>query len=342
MTDPTAGFAVAEKAFQAAYLDSSQQAVYRIAGRVIALKFASSTLAEKLLPAFAHLEPAENAPADLTICCWDGASNGVRIMVPELEKGRSGLEYTDGPIRVAWGLDDPSLQAYKAERQLALFWVPDAAKLAAWEQGAPFRRIFHWWSARIGLQLVHGAAVGTGVGGVLLVGRGGSGKSTTALACVGSSLDYVADDYCLIEPGLHPRVHSLYGSGKADTASIARLPRLADAFRTSPIDQQGKSIIFITEHFPRAVARSLPLRAIVVPRIVAGPTCRAVVLTRGEALRALAPSTLFQMPGDRASSLARMSALIRGLPCWQLDVGSNPDASQPFLAAIISGDAPAK
>jgi hypothetical protein len=341
MTDPAAVFAVAEKSFQVACLDSSQRAVYRVAGRVVALEFASSSLAEKLLPAFSHLEPAEDAPADLTICCWDGVENGMSALVPVPDEGRSGLEFTDGPIRIAWGLEDQSLQAYKSERHLALFWIPDEAKLAKWEQGAPFRRVFHWWSAGIGLQLVHGAAVGTEAGGVLMVGRGGSGKSTTALACVGSSLDYVADDYCLIEPDHPPRVHSLYGSGKADAASIARLPRLADAFRASPIDQQGKSIIFITEHFPRAMARSFPLRAIVVPRIVSGPACHAVVLPRGEALRSLAPSTLFQMPGDRTSSLARMSSLIRGLPCWQLDVGSDPDAAQPFLAAIISGRVPA-
>jgi hypothetical protein len=132
-------------------------------------------------------------------------------------------------------------------------------------------------------------------------------------------------------------VQSIYGSGKADAASIARLPHLAEAFRASPIDQQGKSIIFIGEHAPSAILRSLRLRAVVLPKIVPGDVCRIEVLPRGEALRALAPSTLFQMPGDRADSLSRMSALVRDLPCFRLSVGENPASSRPFLEDILAG-----
>ncbi len=334
--DPAGIFAASEQAFEAATARHGLEARYRVADRVMALKFAGPALAARLLPAFAHLEPAGGMRADFVICSWDDASSGVPMADPMPSADRSGLEYVDGSVRLAWDRDDRSLQAYDSERCLALFRVPDVAKLATWEQGAPFRRILHWWSARRGLQLVHGAVVGTAAGGVLLVGRGGSGKSTTALACVGTSLGYVADDYCLLEPGAPPRMHSIYGSGKADSNAIARLPRLAAAFRASPIDQQGKSIIFVGEHAPGALLRSLPLRAVVVPTIVPGAACRVEGLPRGEALRALAPSTLFQMPGDRAESLSRMSTLIRDLPCFRLYIGDDPAVARPFLEAIIA------
>jgi hypothetical protein len=337
MIDPADVFKAAELAFEAAAARSDVEVRYRVAGRVLALRFGGSALAAKLLPAFAHLEPVESAPADLVICSWDDVSSEVSLAEFMPEADRHGLKYVEGSVRLAWEFDSRSLQAYDPGRCLALFRIPAIEELAVWEQGAPFRRILHWWSAGLGLQLVHGAAVGTKAGGALLVGRGGSGKSTTALACVGSSLGYVADDYCLLEPGTPSRVHSIYGSGKADSASIARLPYLADAFRASPIDQQGKSIIFIAEHVPQAILYSFPLRAVVVPKIVPGVACRAEVLPRGEALRALAPSTLFQMPGDRAKSLSRMSALIRDLPCFRLYIGNDPAAAQPFLEAIIAG-----
>ena len=338
MTNSADVFAVAELAFKAASARRSPVEIRRrVAGRVLALRFAGSALAAKLSSAFAHLDSANGSSADLVICCWDHASSGGGLATVMSETGRRGLDYVHGSVQLAWGLEDHSLQAYDPVRRLALFCVPDAAKLEAWEQGAPFRRILHWWSSGLGLQLVHGAAIGNEVGGVLLVGRSGSGKSTIALACVGSSLGYVADDYCLLEPGVPPSVHSIYGSGKADAASIARLPHLAEAFRASPIDQQGKSIIFIAEHVPRAVLRSLPLRAVVLPKIVPGTVCRVEVLPRGEALRALAPSTLFQMPGDRVDSLSRMSALVRDLPCFRLCVGQNPAFGRPFLEEILAG-----
>ena len=104
-----------------------------------------------------------------------------------------------------------------------------------------------------------------------------------ALACVGSSLGYAADDYCILELGAWPCVHSVYSSGKADAASIAMLPRLAEAFHASLIDQQGKSIIFIAQHASQAILRSFPLRAIVAPKIVSGFACNAEVLHRRSA-----------------------------------------------------------
>jgi len=340
MIDPAIAFAMAEQAFQAANARPGPEAYFRIAGKVMALKFADAALATKLLPAFAHLEALEQTTADLTICCWNDFSNGVEMPEWTGEAGVHGLQYIDGPVRMAWEIEQRSLQAYDPNRRLALFYTPNVSELATWEQGAPFRQILHWWSAGLlGLQLVHGAAVGTEEGGVLLIGRSGAGKSTQALACVGSQLGYAADDYCLLELGPAPRVHSLYGSGKANEASIAMLPRLAEAFRASPIDQQGKSVIFIAEHAPEAMLRSFPLRAIVLPEIVSGSSCRAEVLSTGEALRAVAPSTLLQLPGDRAQSLARLSSLVRRLPCWRLYVGNNPRAAQPILEAIIASEA---
>ena len=88
--------------------------------------------------------------------------------------------------------------------------------------------------------MVHAAAVGDESGGVLLVGRGGSGKSTTALSCLGTQVGYLADDYCLVEMVEGPRVHSLYTSGKANRGSIARLPRLRAAFAASTLWEESK------------------------------------------------------------------------------------------------------
>lgn len=338
MIEPRALLAEAERAFAAALTGDVPDAGFVVAGRTVVLRFATAAAAERLTPAFAHLEPATpDAVADLTICAWDDASSGVALAEPATGMTGPGLVYAGGPIRVAWDIQTRNLQALDLDRRLAFFRYPDLATLPAWEEAAPFRRILHWWTTGLGLQLVHGAAVGTDDGAVLLVGQGGSGKSTTALACVGSALSYLGDDYCLVEPGPTPRVHAIFGSGKADAGSIALLPRLAPAFRATRLIDGPKRIVFVHDHFPDAFRRSLPLRAIVVPKIAPGSVSRLEPLGRAETLRALAPSTLFQVPGDQAASFARMSALIRDLSCWRLFVGGSPESAQPLIADLLAG-----
>ncbi len=307
---------------------------FHLAGHVIRLRFAGDALMPLLAPAFAHLQDAGDRPADLTICCWDDASTGVVTEEPARASERNGTDFIDGPVRIAWESEQRNFSAFSVKERLALLRTPDARGLPVWEQAAPMRKILHWWAAERGLQLVHAAAVGSHTGGVLLVGPGGSGKSTTALACVGSSIGYAGDDYCLLSINATSNVHALYCSGKADAASIAMLPRLQTAFTNSTLSAEGKSIIFVTDQYPEAMVRSFPLRAVVVPRITPDVDCRLDAITGAEALRAMAPSTLFQMPGNRAASLSRLATLTRAVPCWRLTLGKDRKAAQSLLAAL--------
>ena len=192
-------------------------------------------------------------------------------------------------------------------------------------------------------------------GGVLLVGRSGSGKSTTSLACIGSTLGYAADDYCLLSfPEMGPPlVHSVYATGKADSDSVGRLPgHLRQAFASARLCDASKLVLFVTEEFPKVPLRSFPLRAVVFPRIKrrdaseadAAPVdpsgaARLEPMSAVEALRALAPSTIFQMPGERAVGFSRLAAMARSVPCHSLLSGSDPTDAQPLLLELCAGQA---
>lgn len=308
---------------------------FRIAGQTVCLRIADHRLAQILTPAFAHLAPAVEIDADLTICAWDAASAADQMPQPPDRTGSTGIEFIDGELRVAWSIAEQSFSVLSTNSKLAFFRALDASALPAWEQAAPFRRILHWWASKQNLQMVHAAAVGTPDSGLLLVGKGGSGKSTTALACIGSRLGYAGDDYCLLSPGPNPQVHSLYGSGKADSGAAARLPRLHPAFESSRLHEQEKAVIFVHDHVPESILRSFPLRGIVVPRIVEGGTCKIEKIPKSDALRAMAPSTLFQIPGDQAKSLARLASIVRQLPCWSIYLGENPCEAPARLEQLV-------
>ena len=128
--------------------------------------------------------------------------------------------------------------------------------MPAWEPSAPFRNLFHWALGDSGLAFAHAAAVGTAAGGILLAGRGGAGKSTTAMACVHAGWRYVADDYCVLDVSGHPSTHTLYGSAKISPWALARLPELAHGEMRQRDD--GKMVLNLAVSRPaQLVPRSL-------------------------------------------------------------------------------------
>jgi hypothetical protein len=208
-----------------------------------------------------------------------------------------------------------------------------------WEESAPVRLLLDWWGSARDLHLVHAGAVGSEDGAVLLVGPGGSGKSTSCLACIGSSLSYLSDDYCMVSLQPEPVVHSLYATGKADARSRELLAHLE--IEDTPTRVDGKVIIDVADRFPDALALSQTLRAIVVPQVDSTVRSPALVpLPAPHALRALAPSTMFQLPGSPPTKLERLSRLVRLLPAYSLTVGSDVAAIPEALGDVIAAARP--
>ena len=182
--------------------------------------------------------------------------------------------------------------------------------------------------------LVHGAAVGYPSGGVLLVGAGGSGKSTCALSSLGSDLLYAGDDYIAVELGPKPRVVSLYCSGKVHPEDLHRLPHLAPALAASA-QADEKAVFYVEQAFPGRSIAGFPLRAIVVPRVTERRAARALPGTQAAALAALAPSTIFQLHPPARDALAWMAGLVRAVPTFVLELGSDVETIPAALLRIL-------
>jgi hypothetical protein len=182
-------------------------------------------------------------------------------------------------------------------------------------------------------QCVHAAAVGNETGGVLLPGKSGSGKSTTSLACLGSELSYVSDDTSLISCKRAPYVYSLYNTAKI--GHFQHLPHLESYVSNAVRVENEKGMIFLHQHFPRKIISGFPLKGILVPRITGEETTHIKSTTPGMALKALAPSTLFQLPGAGLQAFRLMSQLVKEVPCFRLNLGTDmeeiPKVIQQFL-----------
>ncbi len=232
--DPSAAayFDAALEAFHRAELAAgSVQLFYRLDRWIVCQRFAGGALVPILSPALAHLAVDSQVLASLTVCLWDSASTGVGLPRPpwprHAHNPRGEIEgYNDGRYFTALAGGAEALNLFDRERGLAIFWTADAATLPYWEAAAPTRLLLHWWLSGGPLQLAHGGAVGLPDGGVLLAGPGGSGKSTSVLACLDSDLLYAGDDYVAARAEPAPYVYCLYSTGKVDTRSLDLLPGL--------------------------------------------------------------------------------------------------------------------
>lgn len=294
----------------------------RVAGRIVRVNFGSRELADRLMPALEHLV-CEAGPAELTIAAWSGGSLPA---LPRPERGIVVDQLTDDRFLTTFQNDEGLLSVIDLERQRALYWCPDPARLPYYESGSPFRLVLNRWLAERNLWMVHAAAVGDDRGGLLLAGPGGSGKSSTALLCLEQGPGFLSEDYTLVELGSAPVGHSLYASAKLLERDRDRLPGYTPAVT-------GEKLLYF---LPSQTLRSrLALKGLLLPRVSGEAASALRPATPAEALRALAPATVFQLPGVGGKALAAMADLTRRLPCYHLSLGSRREDIPKLLETLL-------
>lgn len=259
---------------------------------------------------------------------WTGVC-GPRCEVPRYHSDRMAVIYHPGPDVLSI-LDVESGQAYFLKR--------DASPLPYWEIGSPFRYILHHWFASRGIQFLHAGAVGHEDGGVLLAGKGGSGKSTTSLLCAKARLLYAGDDYCLVDPR-SGFLFSLYNTGKLKGSDdVARIPEMTRQSRNPDSFERGgdgKAIFFLSEIWPERVTSGFPLKAILIPRVSGGADSRLEPCSAADALMALLPSTIAQLPSSGAADCSRIEALVNSLPASVLHLGTDLEQIPPLVCEVL-------
>lgn len=326
----------------AARAGETVERTYAIGGRQLRLRFAGRTLLERLTPSIEHLASDGGSGREHVVEIWDGGGE----RTPPIPPGAEGLP----PAGIATSVGEGRRAIYQVGvRTLSVvdttldrswYWAADAASLPEWECSTPIRYILHLWLAARGVQFVHAGAVGHANGGCLIVGKSGSGKSTSTLSTLGTDLLYAGDDYVGVSlSGEGADVHSIYGCGKLETSHVERLPHLrVNARRERPgvlHARRDKTIFYVRETYPEQVTTGFPLRAIVVPRIAPGESTALTEIPLTATLKALVPSTLFEIHAAGQAALTMLTRVARSVPSYELRLGADIDAIPGFLAQAI-------
>lgn len=231
-------------------------------------------------------------------------------------------------------------QFYDPERRVGVQLMASPEAFPPWEPGAPLRAFLHWEYAARGMRLAHAGTLGLDGKGVLLAGSGGAGKSGTVVAGLLNGLDSVGDDYVLIDAANGVRAHPLFATLKQDPKGFQRLGLKHKLTTYGPLNWQGKHQFRIDDIAARPVPASLDIIALLVPHIGGGEASSIMPVSRKDAMIALAPSGIAQMPGERESGFRFFSDLTRLLPCYRLSLGTRPEEIAGTISAFLARNTP--
>jgi hypothetical protein len=314
---------------------------YTIGGYAVRLRFAGSALVPFITPALEHLAASPDMiRADLTICLWDSVSTATSMPPPPWERddwvARGDVRgFSNARIHTAVSGDVGAVSVLDETDNLGVYWIRDACHVPTYERGAPLRAIIHWWMRQRGRLLVHAGAVGPQEGGVLLAGRGGSGKSTATLATLGCGWRYVGDDYCLLAPNGVPYVYSLYNSAKLNVTHLEQFPTLLPAISNHEELASEKALLYLYRHQPSSVISGLPVRVMLLPRVTGRPETVVTRAAPTAALRALAPSSLIQLPGAGQSEFLALADFVKRVPCYHLELGTELERIPESMMKVL-------
>jgi len=341
--DPVESFDSFYQVFKQAeeFTGESQQHFFNIAGFEIELRFANSALVRQITPGLAHLKSQPKDSPALTVCIWDSVSTGEQMPAPPWSQQQFNARgevrgFYNEHIFLSFQPDRNILNMLDTNRNLGLFWIRDSNDFPPNLRAVPLRPIFHWWMRENGLLFVHAAAAGIKDSGVLIVGKGGSGKSSSALACLTSGMLYLGDDHVLIKTDPEPSIFSLYSAARMDELLLDTLKVKSKLFDNTRVKKEDKALIFLNQLVPSQLVPGLPMQAVIVPSVTDKPETSITPVSSMAAVRALAPSTIFMLSGAGKKELSEMVKIVQHVSCFSLQIGNNLWDVPELILQILS------
>lgn len=163
------------------------------------------------------------------------------------------------------------LKYFNAVSNRGLFFAEDLAKLPSWEWFSPLKEFVHLFALEQGAWLAHAASLSAeGSSGLLLVGPGGSGKSTTCAHLIEAGYQTCGDDYVLLrseDEGVF--AHAIYRTIKLlPQKSLGNGDCVFNGLRQSKVAETGKSVYFLSNEFEHvSIVRRMPVKQIMGLRL---------------------------------------------------------------------------
>jgi hypothetical protein len=202
-----------------------------------------------------------------------------------------------------------------------IYWANDFNRLPVNEISAPLRSVLSCWFRPSAFFLCHAAGVGLNPAGVLLTGKGGSGKSTSTLSCLKSDLKLAGDDFLLVDSE-NSKAYNLYGVAKLNADQFERFRYLEKFIANISQLPEEKGHVYVNEEFPHTIINEFNITSILLPTVTGKPDTYIEKCSKIDAIKALVPSSVWILKSD-VQSVDKMKKLIAKTPTFRLLAGTD-------------------
>jgi hypothetical protein len=330
-------------------LTSPERSIHHldVAGVPIVVEFANTGIRDLFMPALHHLEdpPATAGQPEVTLQMWDSASTAVAMPAPPVPRdafnARGEILGFDGERHlIALQTMEGAVSLLDRDAGRGVYWVQDAQNLPYWSRSAPLRTLLHWILMARERHLVHGAVVGDEKSGVLLVGNGGIGKSTTALRCLAGGMKFLGDDYVAIAAD-PPRAYSLYSTAKlfpADSRPAGRpLSPSPDQNVTDPSPDEDEKVVLTLGDYREQLPRELPVRAMATLVFADDEASSVEDIDSSALVQAALLTTLAQLPHAGAPLLRLLRDFKAQVTTARVKLGRDPESVVSVIRELAAG-----
>ena len=230
---------------------------------------------------------------------------------------------TDQKITAFYDHDRKLWMILDIEKKRAIFWVADAKDIPFWEKAAPFKQILNWYLANTPYFMIHGGAVSFGKYSAVLVGPGGSGKSSTVGSCFAENLNVSGDD--LIIMGKHNHRYEVFGIYNSIKFLPSTNSSIKDLFISSNlIDCGNKKMGRYTDLRVDSFNNKSTILAIFNCVISGHELTNISSMAPITMMKFIIPPTISLLRGHEAMAIKKITAMIREVGCHKLELGIKP------------------
>ncbi len=312
----------------------------RLNNRLMRFHFSDESTRDLLFKPFSHLEHFRSPmdAVDFIVFVKGGSSSEEpleiwRNMKRHAINGKVLVQMKSDRIHALFNAESEVLTSLNLNSKIGFYYIPDIKQLPYYEKAAPMRLIMHYFAEFNDMILVHGASVSVDGKAVILAGKGGSGKTTTAIASALSGLEYLGDDYVIIDYR-NRTVHSLFCSAKIRWEAHQYIPSVKESSVNSPSDD--KSYFFMRDLEEIKIRRDAQIAAIIIPSITPDSTPEIFKSSPLMALLLLSSSTIFQMPGSGIKTLAHLKELLQSVPVYQMTLSESSSVNAKLISNFLN------